>query len=429
MSKNSMIDCDGKVGVSRRAMMKMGVGGFMGLGMMDLLRASVLAGQTDASKCDSVVLFWLAGGPSHIDTWDPKPGQETGGPYKALETSASGIQICEHMPTIAKVMKHSAIIRSMTSKEGSHERATYEMHTGYKQLGSIAHPPMGSLITQQKGRRNEGLPAYVHIGRSNIFGAGFLGSNYAPYVIDSINEPAKNILFPAEVEDTRFKRRIDILNAVDKEFSHKTRGNEVREYGSYYREAMKMIYSKSLETFDLKQEKPSTLQAYGDNDLGRSALMARRFVEAGVRFVEITMGGWDTHDDAFPKIQSNLSRLDPAVGNLVDDLQARGLLKRTMVIVTGEFGRTPKINPRDGRDHYPACFSSFIAGGGIKQGYVHGSSDAKGVSVKDNPVTIGDLHATMYDAMGIDFTKENITPEGRPIRVVDKGKPVKELLA
>lgn len=427
--QNGNNDCDGKSGLSRRSMLKAGVGGFMGLGLMDLLRVSALAGQTDASKCDSVIMIWLAGGPSHIDTFDPKPGQATGGPYKPLETSATGIQVCEHMPTIAKVMKHSMLVRSLTSKEGSHERATYEMHTGYKQLGSIAHPPMGSLVAQQKGKKNEELPAYVHIGGNSAFGAGFLGSNYSPYFISNIGEPAKNLYFPQGVDDTRFKRRIDILKAVDSEFARQGRDGAVKEYGAYYRDALKMMYSRSLEAFDLTKEKETTIKAYGDNNLGRSALMARRLVESGVRFVELTMGGWDTHDQAFNKIQSNLSTLDPALGNLVDDLNARGLLKRTMVICTGEFGRTPKINARDGRDHYPRCWSGFMAGGGLKGGYVHGSTDAAGAEVKDNPVHVGDLHATMFDALGVDYAKENVTPEGRPIRLVDKGKSITEMFA
>jgi hypothetical protein len=424
-----VIDCDGRSGITRRGMMKAGFAGFMGLGLMDLMRVSALAGQTDASKCDSVILVWLAGGPSHIDTFDLKPGQSTAGPFKPINTTADGIQLCEHLPTLAKQMKHSCLLRSLTSKEGSHERATYEMHTGYKQLGSISHPPLGSVVVQQKGRKNEDIPAYVHIGSGAAFGAGFLGSNYAPYYIRNVNDANRNIFFPKDVTDERFKRRIDILKAVDAEFSQQGRGPEVKEYGTYYRDAVRMMYSKSIDAFDLKQENESTIRAYGDNPLGRGALMARRLVETGVRFVELTMGGWDTHNDAFTRLESNMNQLDPALGNLIDDLNARGLLKRTMVICTGEFGRTPKINTRDGRDHFPRCWSAFMAGGGLKSGYVHGATDATGSEVKDGPVFVGQLHATMFEALGVDYTKENVTPEGRPIRLVDKGTPVKDMLA
>ena len=429
MAKSPAVDCDGQVGLNRRSFFKTGAVGFMGLSMIDLLRSTVLAGPNDLAKCDSVILIWLAGGPSHIDTFDPKPGQPTNGPFKAISTSADGIQICEHLPTVARNMKHAAIIRSLTSKEGSHERATYEMHTGYKPLGSIAHPAMGSLIVQQKGKRNEEIPAFVTIGGNSAFGAGFLGSQFAPFYIGDINNPARNLVFPDKVDDERFKRRIDILKGVDQEFSKQGRDPVVKEYGTYYRDAVKMMYSKSVEAFNLNDDKETSyIKNYGDNTLGRSVLMARRLVEKGVRFVEVTMGGWDNHNQAFTALENNLSRLDPAVGNLIEDLNARGLLKRTMVICTGEFGRTPKINANDGRDHFPRCWSGLIAGGGIKAGYVHGATDATGSEVKDKPVHIGDLHATMCEALGVDGTKENMTPQGRPIRIVDKGTVVKELL-
>ena len=424
------IDCDGKSGLSRRNLFKAGAFSFLGLSVADLMRATVLAGPNDVARCDSVILVWLSGGPSHIDTWDPKPGQPTGGPFKPIDTSATGIQLPEHMPTIARNMKHCALIRSMTSKEGSHERATYEMHTGFKPLGSINHPSMGSLIVQQKGKRNEEIPAYVAIGGNQAVGAGFLGSQFAPYYIGDINNATRNLDLPG-IDDERFKRRVDILKAVDKEFSSQNRDPEVKEYGTFYRDAVKLMYARSREAFDINRDDRELpyIKNYGDNSFGRSMVMARRLVEKGVRFVEVNLGGWDTHQNAFTAIENNLQRLDPALGNLIEDLHARGLLKRTMVICTGEFGRTPKINAQDGRDHYPKCFSTFIAGGGIKEGYVHGCSDAGGTEPKDNPVTIGDLHATMCEALGIDGTKENMTPQGRPIRIVDKGTPVKALLA
>jgi hypothetical protein len=424
------IDCDGQAGWSRRSFFKAGALGFLGMNLLDLLRAKVLAGGSDVAKCDSVILVWLAGGPSHIDTFDPKPGQATNGPYRAIGTAAGGIQLCEHMPTIARNMNHASVIRSLTSKEGAHERATYEMHTGYKPLGSIAHPSFGSVVVQQKGKRNEEIPAYVSIGNVS-FGAGFLGSQFAPFYIGDINNPDRNLVLASGVDDDRFRRRIDILRGIDKEFHDQNRDESVKEYGTYYKDAIKMMYSKSLAAFNIdgdKREAPY-IKNYGDNTLGRSMLMARRLVEAGVRFVEVSMGGWDTHANGFTAIESNLNKLDPAVGNLIEDLNARGMLQRTMVVCTGEFGRTPKINANDGRDHYPRCWSGLIAGGGIKPGMAYGATDATGSEVKDNPVQIGDLHATICAALGIDYTKENMTPQGRPIRVVDKGKPIEALLA
>src|SRR5579862_650876 len=199
-NQHGSIDCDGTAGWSRRSFFKAGALGFLGMNLVDLLRSTVLAGPNDVAKCDSVILVWLAGGPSHIDTFDPKPGQATNGPYKAIDTSATGIQVCEHMPTIARNMKHASLIRSLTSKEGAHERATYEMHTGYKPLGSIAHPSLGSVVVQQKGKRNEEIPAYVSIGNTT-FGAGFLGSQFAPFYIGNIDNPSQNLVLADGVTD------------------------------------------------------------------------------------------------------------------------------------------------------------------------------------------------------------------------------------
>ena len=258
------IDCDGTAGWSRRSFFKTGALGFLGMNLIDLLRAKVLAGGSDVSKCDSVILVWLAGGPSHIDTFDPKPGQATNGPYKAIGTAATGIQLCEHMPTIARNMNHASVIRSLTSKEGAHERATYEMHTGYKPLGSIAHPSLGSNIVAQKGKRNEEIPAYVSIG-GNSFGAGFLGTQFSPFYIGNIENPAQNLYLDdslgksAEERDGRFRRRIDMLRGIDKDFHDQNRDDSVKEYGTYYRDAIKMMYSKSLAAFNIDGDKNETV--------------------------------------------------------------------------------------------------------------------------------------------------------------------------
>jgi len=223
-------------------------------------------------------------------------------------------------------MKYCSLIRSMTSKEGAHDRATYEMHTGYKPLASIGHPSLGSLVVQQKGKKNPEIPAYVSVGQAS-FGAGFLGSQYAPFYIGDINHPDRNIEFPPGVDDARFKRRVDMLKEVDREFNHQDRDNTVKEYAAYYRDAIKMMYSNSVEAFSLTggktPEKPETIKAYGENGFGRSVLTARRLVERGVRFVECSMGGWDNHQKCFDAVEKNLNTLDPALGNLIEDLNAR----------------------------------------------------------------------------------------------------------
>ncbi|MCK6474013.1 MAG: DUF1501 domain-containing protein [Planctomycetes bacterium] len=425
--QHGCVDCDGKSGLNRRNFIKTGVFSFLGLSMLDLLKITAHAGENDA-KCDAVILVWLAGGPSHIDTFDPKPGEETNGPYKPLTTSANGIQICEHLPIVARNMKHASLIRSLTNKEGSHERATYHMHTGYKPLGSIRHPSLGSLVINHKPKRNEEIPAFVSIGRT-AFGAGFLGTKVAPFVIGDPNNPTRNLVYPGGVDHERYSRRIDLLQRVDAEFSQQERDEAVKDYGTYYRDAVRMMHSNSVEAFDLGHEKEMYKIGYGENNFGRGLLMARRLVEKGVRFVEVTLGGWDTHNDGFNAVQNNCNTLDPALGTLIEDLNARGLLKRTMVICTGEFGRTPKINSRSGRDHYPRVWSALVAGGGLKAGYAYGASDKKGEAVKDNPVRPGDLHATMFHLLGVDPAHENYTEQGRPIRVVDEGKPIEGLIA
>lgn len=423
-----IIDCDGRNGLNRRNFLKTGVFGFMGLGLLDLLKASVLADGAAASGCDSVILVWLSGGPSHIDTFDPKPGQPTAGPFKPINTTADGIQISEVLPTVAKQMKHASLIRSLTSKEGSHERATYEMHTGYKPLGSITHPSLGSLVIKTKGRKNEEIPAYVSIGGTS-FGAGFLGAQAAPFYIGDPNNPTRNLTFDREVTEGRFRSRVDLLKNLDMGFAAQKRGEVIEEYAVQFREAVRMMYSKSVEAFDLKKEDPERIKKYGDNGFGKSMLIARRLVEQGVRFVECSLGGWDNHNDIQKALGDNCKTLDPALGNLIEDLNASGHLKRTLVICTGEFGRTPKVNGTAGRDHYPRVWSGLVAGGGVKAGMVYGSSDATGSEVKDSPVRPGDLHATMFDLLGIDFTKEHQTDQGRPIKVVNEGKPLKGLIA
>lgn len=418
-------DCDGRDGLSRRSFLRAGALSFMGLGLLDLLKVTAYAA---GGSCDSVILVWLAGGPSHIDTFDPKPGQPTGGDFKAIGTAADGIQLCEHFPKLAKQMKLASLVRSLTNKEGSHERATYQMHTGYAPLGSIKHPSLGSLVIKEKGKINEDIPAYVSIGRQ-AFGAGFLGTEVAPFLIGDPNTATQNIYHSRDVPEERFKKRVGLLNALDASFagSHKESA-EVADYGFQFQEAVKMMRSRSKDAFDYKKEE-AKLKDYGASEFGKSMLIAKRLVEQGVRFVEVSLGGWDTHQDNFKRLPDLCGNLDKGLATLIEDLNASGKLARTLVLCLGEFGRTPKINGQGGRDHYPRVWSAFLAGGGVKGGYVHGASDAEGGAPKDKPVAPGDLHATMFELLGVNHAKEHFTDQGRPIRIVDKGKAIKELMA
>ncbi|MBE7465857.1 MAG: DUF1501 domain-containing protein [Planctomycetes bacterium] len=426
-TQRGCIDCDGQSGFGRRSFLKLGAFSFMGMGLLDLLRADVLAGSA-GGRCDSVILVWLGGGPSHIDTWDPKPGHANGGPFKPLATSADGIQISEHFPILGRNMKHGSLVRSLTSKEGSHERATYEMHTGYKPLASIKHPSLGSLAAHEMDKKNADLPSYISIGGSS-WGAGFLGAKAAPFMIGDPNNPMRNVKIPDGVNQGRYNNRMQLLRSLDTPFAKEERHEVVLDYGGHFNDAVQLMYSQSVKAFDLKNENPAVVARYGNDGFAKSCLIARRLVEAGVRFVEVSLGGWDTHNDAFKTALPNLSRrLDTGLGNLVEDLAASGKLDSTMILCTGEFGRTPQINNRDGRDHYPRVWSAFVAGGGIKKGHVHGSSDEAGAAVKDAPVRPGDLHATMFELMGVDYRKENFSKDGRPIKVVNEGEPIKALI-
>jgi hypothetical protein len=283
-------------------------------------------------------------------------------------------------------------------------------------------------VIKTKGRKNEEIPGYVSIGGTS-FGAGFLGAQVAPFYIGDPNNPTRNLAFDREVTEGRFRSRVELLKNLDMGFAAEKRGDVIEEYAVQFREAVGMMYSKSVEAFDLKKESPEKIKKYGDNGFGKSMLIAKRLVEKGVRFVECSLGGWDTHNDVAKNVAGNCATLDPALSSLIDEMNASGQLKRTLVICTGEFGRTPKMNGTGGRDHYPRVWTAVVAGGGVKPGIVYGSSDATGTEPKDNPVRPGDLHATMFDLLGIDFTKEHQTEQGRPIKVVNEGKPIKGLIA
>lgn len=409
--------------LSRRHFLAMGAAGFLGL---NLFPEVLYAESAEGATADHCILLWLSGGPSHIDTFDPKPGQATGGPFQAISTAADGIQLSQHLPKLAKQMKHAALIRSLTSGEGSHERATYVWHTGYKPIGSIEHPTIGATIASETVRKNKDLPAYVSVGPGTL-GAGYLGSAYAPYRVGDAKQPTANLEYHKGVNPGRFRRRIKLLNQLDREFARHYKGEIIEDYAQYYRDAVKMMHARTVTAFDIEKEESKTRERYGMTPFGQGCLLAKRLVEVGVRFVEVSLGGWDTHDDNFNRVQRNLGILDPAVASLIEDLKKSGRLDRTMVVCMGEFGRTPVINARAGRDHYPRVWSGLIAGGGVKGGQVIGSSSKDGGSVKDRAVKVGDLHATIFRAIGVDLKTEFTSPGGRPFKIVQKGAPVKEL--
>jgi hypothetical protein len=372
------------------------------------------------------ILLFMRGGPSQLETFDPKPDTTNGGPTKAISTAVSGIQIAEGWNNVGREMKHIALIRSMTNKEGEHQRAAYQLHTGYAPTGSVKYPSLGSIVASELGKEGADLPHFVSIGGQTA-GSGFLGMSVAPFVVPNPQQMPGNVLLPQGVNDKRYSRRLSLLDDLEQDFADAGGGPRVEDHKSLYASASQMILSPRLKGFDLKQEKDEVRDRYGRNGFGQGCLLARRLVEQGVTFVEVALNGWDTHDDNFKRTKTLSETADPAFATLLADLSERGMLERTLVIWMGEFGRTPKINPRTGRDHYPRAFNAALAGCGIKGGQVIGATGSDGADVKARPVTVPDLFCSFYQALKINARKENTSSQGRPIRIMETGTAVKEL--
>jgi Protein of unknown function (DUF1501) len=378
----------------------------------------------------SCILLWMSGGPSHMDTWDLKPESEkNGGPFKPIATSAGGVEISEHLPNVAKQMQHLNIIRSLDSKEGNHDRGTYMMHTGYAPNPTVVHPSFASVCSYELGEKLENfdLPHCIAINSPGQ-GAGFLGMAHAPFVVQNPNAPIANLQPPKGVDQMRMDRRLQMLSLVETNFLAQKRGQAAVDHRAVYAKTVRMMNSRYRNAFRLDDEPAKVRDAYGRGSFGSGCLMARRLIEQGVTFVEVSLGGWDTHSDAFETLSNRLlPELDKGMGSLVDDLAGRGLLENTMVVWMGEFGRTPRINQNAGRDHWPRSWSVVMGGGGMKGGTVVGATDKDGIDITDRPVGVMDLVATMTKSMGIDLATQYTTPRGRPIKVVDDGKPIAEL--
>lgn len=381
----------------------------------------------------SLIVLWMQGGPSQFETFDPKPGTEHGGPTNAIRTQVSGIQIAEGWERTAGMMNDIALIRSMTNKEGQHDRATYQLHTGYVPSGSVKHPSFGACLAKEVAAADQELPSVVTIGdgRGGMAGsgtsAGFLGVDYEPFHVSNPGNPPENVA-PLGGEK-RYTRRLGLLGKLEDEFA--ARGGEVvvSNHRRIYDKSSKLVLSPDLKAFDLTGESKQTQALYSDTAFGKGCLLARRLVEAGVTYVEVRLNGWDTHQDNFDTVKRHAGAVDPALAGLVADLKQRGRLDKTLIVWMGEFGRTPRINPRTGRDHYPRCFNALVAGGGVKGGQVIGSSSADGASVANRPVTVPDLFQSICHSLQINPAKENMSPLGRPMKIVDGGEVVKELFA
>ena len=386
------------------------------------------AGLAPTVKAEHVVYLFMNGAMSHIDTFDPKPGTESGGETTAIQTSVSGISIGEHLPRLAEKMNQIAVIRSMTTETGAHEQGQYLMRTSYKMIGSIRHPFMGAWLTHFEGKKNKDLPGSVIVGGANRHpGQGYLSAEVAPAPVGNPASGLQNVKPPKYLDEKNFDKRRRLITQFESGFKRKFPTTEVQAYSDYYNEAVRLLKSPDLEAFDINKEEASMRETYGNNRVGQGCLLARRLIEKGVRFIEIEHGGWDNHNNIYDTFNTRAGELDTAIASLMDDLQQRGLLSKTLIVLATEFGRTPKINQNAGRDHHPGCFSSMIAGAGIKGGQVVGQTDSEGKGVEDGHCYPQDLNATIAYGCGLPIEKVIMSPSQRPFKIANEGTPLKSL--
>ncbi len=372
------------------------------------------------------ILLWLGGGPPTIDMWDMKPGSKNGGELKPISTSAQ-YQICENLSKTAKVASKLSIVRSMSTREADHGRGRYYIHTAYVPNPTVVHPSFGSVVSKELGSKRTWLeiPAFVSIGGASE-GPGFLGMANAPFVVDAGGRIRNAETDHLDLE--RFHHRLAMLDVVETGFINSRRGEAPQAHKEVYKKAVNLMTSKQLAAFRLQDEKPEVLEAYGKNNFGRGLLMARRLVEVGVPFVEVTMDGWDLHQRVFDGLKSRLlPNLDQGFSALVSDLSARGMLDHTVLVCMGEFGRTPGINANAGRDHWAKSWSVVLGGGGLKGGRTVGGTDQDGIEIDGKSYLPGDVWATVAHALGIPLDIVHTSKLGRPMKIANGGTPIKEL--
>lgn len=424
---------------SRRSFLQVGLIGGLGLTLGDFfkLKAQQKYFESKEGPAKSVIHIFLPGGIAHQESFDPKPyaPQEYRGPFGAIETKVPGLLFSENLPQTAQIADRLVVIPSTTHGEAAHERGTHNMFTGYRPSPAITYPSMGSVVSHEFGPRNN-LPPYVCVPSvpNEYAQTGYLSSAYGPFSLGS--DPAnknfrvQDLALPQGIDESRFNRRRSLLQTVDAHFASLEKSDRLDAMDTFYQRAYALISSqKAREAFDINQENDGLRDEYGRNQAGQRMLMARRLVEAGVRFVSLTFGGWDHHDNIANGVKSQLPQFDQAFARLIRDLEERGLLDSTLVMVSTEFGRTPKINATAGRDHWPKVFTTVLAGGGLKKGIVFGKSDAIAAEPEEDPVEIQDLAKTVYHQLGINAEKELMAPGDRPIEIVDGGRVLEELIA
>jgi hypothetical protein len=438
--------------ISRRQWLSASGLGLVGASLSGWLPALAAEGAADPRRRRHCILLWMNGGPSQLDTFDLKPGHAHGGEFKPIATSCPGLQFSEHLPKLAGLAQHMTVIRSLSTKEGDHARATFLMRTGYRPGGPVDYPTLGALVAKELDDPEAELPNYVSISpyqalNPAAFVPGFLGPRYAPATVGANDQPRAdvpeagyprlgldNLQLPAGVDPQQSLRRLQLWNSLEQGFLGTRGGASAAAHRLVYDRAVRLMRSEARVAFDLDQEPAAVREAYGRGRFGQGCLLARRLVERGVPFVEVTLGGfeadalgWDTHQKNFPTVKSLSAQLDAGWSTLMSELDSRGLLERTTIIWMGEFGRTPKINAQAGRDHFAAAWSCVLAGGGIRGGQAYGRTTPDGMAVADNPVSPGALLATLCAALGIDPAGQNTNEMGRPIKITD-GESIGELL-
>jgi hypothetical protein len=436
--------------LSRREWLTLSAAGVVGYSMSGWLENLAAAAAKNPARKRACILLWMSGGPSQMDTFDLKPGQANGGPYKETATRVPGIKISEHLPKLARHMKDMVLVRSMNTKEADHGRATYFLRTGRVPGGPIQYPPLGSFVSKELEQPDAELPGFVSVApfrflNSAAFSPGFLGPRYAPLIVgENANGPrpqaagadiaqalrVQDIDLPGDVNAKRSESRLQMLDEMEHDFLAQHSSIAAESHRTAYRRAVTMMRSSAVKAFNLEDEPAKLRDAYGRNLFGQGCLLARRLVERGVPFIEITLDGWDTHQQNFEQVKRLSGNLDPAWSTLMTDLKDRGLLDSTLIVWMGEFGRTPRLNNNTGRDHWATGWSTVLAGGGIKGGQVVGKTSADGTTIEERKIEVADLLGTICLALGLDPRKQNQSNVGRPIRLVEPtAKPITEVVA
>jgi hypothetical protein len=438
MANRLRTDCEG---FHRRDFLKIGTAGLLGLGLPELLQLEARAAKLQGGKtrkANAVILLWLGGGPATIDMWDLKPEAPEGirGEFKPIDTTAPGVQISEHLPKTARVMNRAVVVRSLAHTIPAHGPATVFMTTGNKPTPALQYPAIGSLVSKLMTAA-PGVPPYVSFSelRNGAAGqAGYLGTAYNPFIVEGGRGQlrVRGIQLPGNVTLEQLEDRDRLLQGFEESFRAADKAADLADgMDEFHSQALEILRSdKTKKAFDLGQEKQELRERYGTTPFGQGALAARRLVEAGVRFVTVTLNGWDTHGQNFNNLKTRLlPPLDQTLAALIEDLDARGLLDRTVVYCAGEFGRTPKVNRNSGRDHWARSMSVLLAGGGLKRGYAHGTTDEQGMAPAVDPCTPDDVAATVFHCLGLDPHAELMTPSGRPVQLFREGKVIEKLLA